>query len=389
MNDELMRKISDAIDSEDGLAGDPELIALMAKAPEASRYAKHLSRLQRWVAAWPVREPSEAEFEAMAKAIDARLGDKFSGDFTRAPDFEEDEEFARVSSAILQAADVESEPEHPMGDTSDALELTMSAITELADQVNEEASAVPLGRVPLKRGAGGIDPVVPQLATATLIDDLPAALPKAKPVVGLPKVPSPRAGAATVIGNPSGKADARDDAPAARIDADRGAPPAIKPAVPKPTEGKAEKPMALEPKVDPKPVPLEAKAPPKPPERAAADKPAVERPAPPVVEKATTEKAIAKDAKPPKPPEAKPAAKAEGKSASKTTDRVSIPVPSPSANAPRLELIEGGRSKAPPPPQEQRRGWLPAVLAAAAIAIGVIGVGSMMTSGGAAPSPET
>jgi hypothetical protein len=149
MNDELMRKISDAIDSEDGIAGDPELIALMAKTPEASRYAKHLSRLQRWVAAWPMREPSDAELETMAQAIDARLGDKFSGDFTRAPDFEEDEELARASSAVLQASDVESAPAHPMADTSDALELTMSAITELADQVNEEASAVPLGRVPL------------------------------------------------------------------------------------------------------------------------------------------------------------------------------------------------------------------------------------------------
>ncbi|MBX7191511.1 MAG: hypothetical protein K1X94_05615, partial [Sandaracinaceae bacterium] len=372
MNDELMRKISDAIDSEDGLAGDPELVQLLATSPEAARYAKHLSRMQRWLAAWPIRDPSEAELEGLAANIDARLGEKFSGDYTRAPDFEEDEELASVTSGLLQPGDLEA-------DASSSFDLTMSAITELADHVNEQASAQPVARVPLRKGA--VPPPRGALAPTTDDDDLPAALPKAK----LPKVPAPRAGATTVLGNPTATAKASDDvaeSPAAPKKSDEAHAAHHEPPTPPPAAKKSDEAHAAH--HEPPPPPPAAKksdeahgahhGPPPPPP--ASKKGEHEPPPPPPAAK--------KDAKKgdPKKPDAKKPTKPEAK-APELEDRVSIPIPL--TQGPRLELLEGGKSKAPPPREEAKRSWLPAILAAAAIGIGVIGVGSL-TMNGAAPT---
>ena len=332
MNDELMRKISEAMDSEDGIAGDPDLLKAMAETPEASRYAKHLSRLQRWMAAWPVAEPSDADLEEIAKKIEARLGEKFSGDYTRAPDFEEDEELAAVTSGLLHAGDLTKDL------PSESLELTMSAITELADRVNEEASAVPLAKIPLKRANGGkVDATLPHLAAPSAEDDLPAKKP------ALPKVPVPRPAAATLIGN-------AHDAPTAENEDAREHTPANKP--PPPPSGTTGK-------------------------HAAARDADIKPPAPPKAKDDTGKQAVAKAAAP-------PSAKASGKASSgklSADERVSIPVP---LAGPRLELIEGGASKRASTVPEPKRGWIPAALAAAAIGLGVIGVGTLMTS--SAPS---
>jgi hypothetical protein len=372
MNDDLMRRISDAMDSEDGVAGDPDLLKAMAETPEASRYAKHLSRMQRWMAAWPVAEPSEAELEALATKIEERLGEKFSGDYTRAPDFEEDEELASVTSGLLHAGDLTKDlPSEP----SESLELTMSAITELADRVNEEAAAVPLAKVPLKRGANGPKPdaTLPHLAPPSALEDLPAKKP------ALPKVPAPRAAAATMIGNAhdASSSEGAGAKPPTLPSGTTGKHAAAKdaeikpPAVPSGTTGKhaaagGKDAAAKDAEIKPPPVPSGTTG-----KHAAVKDAEIKPPAPPKAKDDTGKHATA--AKPPAPPAAKDAQ--PPKSAKPRADeRVSIPVP---LAGPRLELIEGGAKRASAAP-EPKRTWLPAVLAAAAIGLGVLGVGTLM-----------
>lgn len=369
MNEQLMRKISEALDSDDGLTGDPELAKILMEDSEASAYAKQLSRLQRWVTAWPLETPSEDEFEALALRIDAELGQKFSGDFTRAPDFEEDEDLATATSALMGAGAVQISDSgvEPLVELSGALELTVSAITELADQVNDEVTRAP-------------EPPKLRIAPpAAALLDLPAA-PKAKPVVAavkgaLPKVPRPGAaapvvagpvGAAPVVAAPVGTAPAvpLSTAVAEAAPAAGAVSVAVTPAAVVQSAQSAEIEVDLD--VAESPVSLDApKAPP------AAPK------APPNVPKAT-----ATAAAPPTPPKAPAASKAPAKPKSpEREDRISIPVPA--AQGPRLELLEGGARPAKATPQEAKgRGWLPALLAAAAIGIGVIGVGTLTMNGG-------
>lgn len=88
IDEALSRRISDALNSEDGIAGDPDLAAILATDPKASVHAKHLARVGRWLAMWPVETPSEPDFEALAAKIDARLGESFEDDFSLPPEFE-------------------------------------------------------------------------------------------------------------------------------------------------------------------------------------------------------------------------------------------------------------------------------------------------------------
>ena len=88
IDEALSRRISDALNSEDGIAGDPELGGLLAVQPEAMSHAKRLGRVGRWLAMWPLETPNDAEFEALASKIEARLGESFNEDFTETPFFE-------------------------------------------------------------------------------------------------------------------------------------------------------------------------------------------------------------------------------------------------------------------------------------------------------------
>ena len=88
IDEALSRRISDALNSEDGVAGDPDLAAILAAEPQAAVHAKHLARVGRWLAMWPVETPSEPDFEALAAKIDARLGESFEDDFSLPPEFE-------------------------------------------------------------------------------------------------------------------------------------------------------------------------------------------------------------------------------------------------------------------------------------------------------------
>lgn len=88
IDEALSRRISDALNAEDGIAGDPDLAAVLAADPSASLHAKHLARVGRWLAMWPVETPSESDFEALAAKIEARLGESFDDDFSLPPEFE-------------------------------------------------------------------------------------------------------------------------------------------------------------------------------------------------------------------------------------------------------------------------------------------------------------
>jgi len=156
VNDELMRRISVALDSEDGITGDPELARLLAESPEVAGYARHLARMNRWLASWPLEAPDDAALEALAARIEGRLGQAFSGDFTRAPDFDDDDSFGDATSGLLQAGDLVSDPSIELTPevSSEAIELGASSIVDIS-AVAEESSSVSIGRVPLRKTVKG------------------------------------------------------------------------------------------------------------------------------------------------------------------------------------------------------------------------------------------
>ena len=66
MKEDLQRKISAALDG-DGLAADAALANEVRMDPEATRYAKDLTRLNKWLATWPLPEPTAEAYEALAE----------------------------------------------------------------------------------------------------------------------------------------------------------------------------------------------------------------------------------------------------------------------------------------------------------------------------------
>jgi hypothetical protein len=89
VNDELMRRISDAQDA-DGVDADAELRSLLARDPEARAYADDLVRVD--AALQALGEHREPDFDALADRISARLDEKLDEGFdpTAAPFFTDD-----------------------------------------------------------------------------------------------------------------------------------------------------------------------------------------------------------------------------------------------------------------------------------------------------------
>lgn len=108
MNDELLRRISEALDSERETAGEPDLAETLREDAEAARYARHLRKMQRWMQTWPLRQPDDAAFEAQARRIEERLGEAFEGDFTLAPSF--DDEGAPALECAAASTGAETSP---------------------------------------------------------------------------------------------------------------------------------------------------------------------------------------------------------------------------------------------------------------------------------------
>lgn len=92
-SDEIQRRVSAALDTPDGLDGDPELAALVAKDPLLQLFVTESKKLDGLLRSWRIDELSDAEMEAMAAAVEARLDDALPavGDVTRAPAFDDDD----------------------------------------------------------------------------------------------------------------------------------------------------------------------------------------------------------------------------------------------------------------------------------------------------------
>ncbi len=73
IDEALARRISDALSSDEGLGADAALMEQLSADPAASRYARDVGRLDKWLASWPAATPSDAEFEAMAQRIEQGL----------------------------------------------------------------------------------------------------------------------------------------------------------------------------------------------------------------------------------------------------------------------------------------------------------------------------
>ena len=71
--DEMMRRISEAMDRRGGLAGDRELTQALLDDDELRRYAEDLTRLEMNLRSWPRATRSEADWEKFAEAIEAKL----------------------------------------------------------------------------------------------------------------------------------------------------------------------------------------------------------------------------------------------------------------------------------------------------------------------------
>jgi hypothetical protein len=107
IDEALQRRISDAMSTDDGLSGDPDLSALLSSNKGASGYAKDLARVNKWLVSWPVPEPSDDAFEALATRIEQRLGETLPGaasTFFGPPDFDDDDATRDATAGLLGPA---------------------------------------------------------------------------------------------------------------------------------------------------------------------------------------------------------------------------------------------------------------------------------------------
>ncbi len=123
MREDLMRRISAALDG-DGLATDPELQAQLHEDVDASKYAKDLTRVNKWLATWPLPEPDDDAFEALASRIDQRIDEALPAiaDVTAPPIFEDDDAVRDATAGLLQSGEYElgEAPSEPIPEPSAA-----------------------------------------------------------------------------------------------------------------------------------------------------------------------------------------------------------------------------------------------------------------------------
>ncbi len=128
MNDELMRRISDALDAEGGPEGDAELRALLAKDTEAAAYAADLARVDAALRGLGARRRREPDWDALAARIDARLDEELEALDVDAPPRFEDEVRTRepaVSQEVpaMRAAPPAAAPSAPERAPAPVVEL--------------------------------------------------------------------------------------------------------------------------------------------------------------------------------------------------------------------------------------------------------------------------
>ena len=92
MTDDLLRQISEALDSPDGLEGDVALQRRLARDEAASDLAEEVAAIDRTLRRWPLPNRSRAAWASLAARIDARLDDEppaMPGDATAPPAFDD------------------------------------------------------------------------------------------------------------------------------------------------------------------------------------------------------------------------------------------------------------------------------------------------------------
>ncbi|AKF07034.1 hypothetical protein [Sandaracinus amylolyticus] len=103
MRDDLQRRISAALDAPGGIDGDPGLRELLDGDPQAAAYAHDVARLGRLMREWPLPEPDDAAFEALASRIEQRLDETLPRgvDVTGAPQFDDDDDLRDATAGLL------------------------------------------------------------------------------------------------------------------------------------------------------------------------------------------------------------------------------------------------------------------------------------------------
>ncbi len=213
MKEDLMRRISVALDSDEGIASDPALQQELRASPDAQKYAKDLTRLGKWLGTWPLPEPDDAAFEALAQRIEQRLDESLStmSDPTAAPVFDDDDALRDATANLLSSGEYrisdsaiqlipEEEPEAPppppapLSDTkpvSPIAKVTLSkarvptiveesAVDASSDPRSAELDIATLGAV----GAPKKKKKRKKSATSTSGDRI--SIPTPKPVLGAP-----------------------------------------------------------------------------------------------------------------------------------------------------------------------------------------------------------
>lgn len=375
IDDALARRISDALTSSAGLAGDAELSAKLSSDKAAAGYAKDLSRLDKWLQTWPVREPSEEQFEALASRIEQRLKDLPTGSmlpYLAPPDFDDEDALRDATANLLTAGNAKAKVPGPKV------------------MIPRPGGATTVGNPTAKAEAPRVAKPAPEAAAKSAKPDV------AKPDVAKPAVAKPELAKADTAGKPEvAKADvAKADvastpdakpAKAERRDSTipfgRPQPPTAPPIVvgDKPEAKAAPKPPAAEPASDALVSPEPSgefqtiSLVPEPPDAVA---PVVEIPKAPKVAKVAKE--TPREEPPAPPPRALPKG-AEVKKAKKPKDandeRISIPMPVPLAPVVQLDAAR------PAPAQEKKGGSNWGLLAAAAVVGLSVAVGGTLMLG--------
>lgn len=91
IDEKLMRRISDAVSSQGGIAADTELRGLLEVNPQARAYADDLSALDDVMRAWPEPTRADDDWDTGATRVMERLDGaaKFLGDMTQPPRFDD------------------------------------------------------------------------------------------------------------------------------------------------------------------------------------------------------------------------------------------------------------------------------------------------------------
>ena len=138
MKDDLIRRISEALDSAEGLEGDVALQRMLAQDPAASDIADDMARTDAALRAWPAPVISDKAFEALAVRVEQRLSEDLPpvADPTEPPPFEEAE------AGPDAVPDIPPPPRLP---TTSSGEFSLSNLARLS--VRDVAAAGPPARI--------------------------------------------------------------------------------------------------------------------------------------------------------------------------------------------------------------------------------------------------